>query len=107
SMIRFRFSVLLAAAALSLAPASMALEAVPLISATDSAKGWSFNNGQEFGGGAKGGLEVDPSASREGKPSLRLTGDFTKAGMYVQAGRPFPKTEIRGLSMWVKNPGSD
>ncbi len=27
--------------------------------------------------------------------------------MYVQAGKQFPKTELKALSMWVKNPGSD
>ncbi|WAC19922.1 hypothetical protein OVA24_00835 [Luteolibacter sp. SL250] len=80
---------------------------VPLIEDAQPSKGWSFNNGQEFGGGAKGGLEIDASAPRDGKPSLKLSADFTKAGMYVQAGKQFPKTAISGVSMWVKNPGSD
>ena len=84
-----------------------AQDPVALIPAAEPAKGWSFNNGQEFGGGAKGGLETDPSALREGKPSLKLSGDFEKAGLYVQAGKSFPKTAIAGVSMWVKNPGSD
>ncbi|RYD34743.1 MAG: hypothetical protein EOP87_08630, partial [Verrucomicrobiaceae bacterium] len=80
---------------------------VHLIEDAQPSKGWSFNNGQEFGGGAKGGLEIDASAPRDGKPSLKLAGDFSKAGLYVQAGKQFPKTAISGVSMWVKNPGSD
>jgi hypothetical protein len=80
---------------------------VHLLEDAQPSKGWSFNNGQEFGGGAKGGLEIDTAASRDGKPSLKLSGDFTKAGLYVQAGKQFPKTPISGVSMWVRNPGSD
>ena len=98
---------MLAALAFSLAQHSFAHDAVPLIPVPEPSKGWSFNNGQEFGGGAKGGLEIDSSAVREGKPSLKLSGDFSKAGLYVQAGKQFPKTPIAGVSMWVKNPGSD
>jgi len=89
------------------AATAMAQDPVPLLTQEDPKTGWTFNNGQEFGGGAQGGLEADPSAMREGKPSLRLSGDFSKAGLYVQAGKQFPKTEIAGISMWVKNPGSD
>jgi len=101
------FSILSVALALALAPQTRGQEAVRLIPTEEPSKGWSFNNGQEFGGGAKGGLELDPSATRDGKPTLKLSGDFTKAGMYVQAGKQFPKTPIAAVSMWVKNPGSD
>lgn len=86
---------------------SSGLDRVSLIDQAEPGKGWSFNNGQEFGGGAKGGLEVDLSAAREEGPSLKLEGDFSKAGMYVQAGRHVPGTELAGVSMWVRNPGSD
>lgn len=80
---------------------------LPLIPPGDLSSGWSFNNGQEFGGGAKGGLAPDTSVTREGKPSLRLNGDFSKAGMYVEAGKKFSGTDLAGVSMWVKNPGAD
>lgn len=98
---------ILAAAIASLTSIASGLEELPLIDPATPGKGWSFNNGQEFGGGAKGGLAEDGASKREGKPSLKLEGDFSKAGMYVQAGKQFPKTEIAAVSMWVRNPGSD
>ena len=56
-----------------------AQDSVPLISTTDPAAAWKFNNGQEFPG-ATGSLTVDADAKREGRASLKLAGDFTKGG---------------------------
>ena len=89
-----------AALILLLCPRLFAQDAVPLISATDPAAGWTFNNGQEFPG-ATGSLAVDPEAKRDGRASLKLAGDFTKGGNYVDAGRQIDGVDIRELSMWV------
>lgn len=88
-------------------------EAVRLMKAGDAAAGWTFDNGREFPG-ATGGLTADPDgppAGREGRAvggSLKLVGDFTKGGNYVQAGRKVePPVDVRELSMWVRNPDAD
>ncbi len=83
-----------------------AQEAVPLLDPKDPAAGWHFNNGQEFPG-ATGGLVADAGAKREGRASLRLAGDFTNGGNYVEAGRKIDGVDIRDISMWVRNPGAD
>jgi hypothetical protein len=100
-----RFLSLFAAVVLS-GPA-FAENTLQLVLPGEPTRGWAFNNGQEFGGGAKGGLDVDVSAAKDGKPTLKLSGDFSAAGMYVQAGKQFAETSVSGVSMWVKNPGSD
>ena len=74
-----------------------AQETVPLISATDPSAGWTFNNGQEFPG-ATGSLATDAEAKREGRASLKLVGDFTKGGTYVDAGRKIDGVDVRELS---------
>ncbi len=79
-----------------------AQENVPLIPATDPGAAWRFNNGQEFPG-ATGALTVDAEAKREGRASLKLAGDFTKGGNYVEAGRAIDGVDIRELSMWVRS----
>ena len=79
-----------------------AQESVPLISPGDPAVAWKFNNGQEFPG-ATGSLTVDAEAKREGRASLKLSGDFTKGGNYVEAGRAIDGVDIRELSMWVRS----
>lgn len=85
-------------------------ETVPLIESKDPASGWSFNNGAEFPG-ATGSLTADADAARDGHESLKLVGDFTKGGMYVQAGKRIAGhgagVDIRELSMWVRSPNSD
>ena len=48
-----------------------------------------------------------PRPKREGRASLKLVGDFTKGGDYVQAGRKIDNVDIRELSMWVRNPDAD
>ena len=68
--------------------------------------GWTFDNGREFPG-ASGRLSVDAAAKHNGKDSLRLDGDFTKGGNYVQAAGPLPGKDIREISFWLRAPGSD
>ncbi|MFT5042287.1 MAG: hypothetical protein ACI8XO_000706 [Verrucomicrobiales bacterium] len=82
---------------------SAAQESTALIEATSAAKQWSFNNGAEFPG-ATGSLSVDAGAVREGKPTLKLVGDFTGGGGYDQVGHNLDRVEIRELSMWIRSP---
>jgi hypothetical protein len=86
--------------------AGAAQDAVPLIAPGDPDKGWTFDYGAEFPG-ATGGLTVDAEAQREGSPSLKLTGDFTKGGKYVQAGRKIDGVDIRELSLWLRTPDAE
>jgi hypothetical protein len=88
---------------LQLSGALVAQDVVPLIT---NGNEWRFNNGQEFPG-ATGALTLDEETARDGKPSLKLEGDFTGGGGYVEAGRDIPDVDIRNLSLWVKNPNSD
>jgi hypothetical protein len=87
-------------------PAAQAQEAVELVDATEPGRGWSFNNGAEFPG-AKGSLTVDAEAPRAGRPSLKLVGDFSNGGIYVQAGRRIDDVDIRDLTLWLRAPGID
>lgn len=64
---------------------------------------WSFNNGAEFPG-ATGKLTI---TTEEGREVLKLAGDFTKGGNYVQAGRNIDGVDIRELALWVRNPDAD
>lgn len=77
-----------------------AQEPITLMSPKDA---WTFNNGAEFPGAA-GSLTIDPATQGKDGISLKLVGDFTKGGMYVQAGRKIDKIDIRELSFWVRNP---
>ncbi|MDB5331703.1 MAG: hypothetical protein JWP03_2854 [Phycisphaerales bacterium] len=88
------------------APVARAQEAMPLIGPNDPGKVWTFDNGREFPG-AIGELTPDPTALREGRTTLKLVGDFSKGGQYVQLGRSIDRLDIRELSMWVRNPGGD
>jgi hypothetical protein len=83
-----------------------AQEPVQLIDVKAASTGWSFNNGQEFPG-ATGSLTADSDASRNGHPSLKLVGDFSKGGGYVQAGRKIDNVDIRELSLWVRSPDAE
>src|SRR5438093_8776899 len=87
-------------------PMLWAQQPVSLMEPGKDAMGWKFGNGGEFPG-ATGSLAVDASAKRDGRDSLKLTGDFTKGGKYVQAGRDIPDVDIRQLSLWIRNPDSD
>ncbi len=63
--------------------------------------GWSFDNGQEFPG-ATGKLSTDPA---EGD-ALKLEGDFTKGGNYVQAMTQLEDTDITSISCLIKYPNA-
>ena len=94
----FSLSILLA-----LAACGAAAEVVPLCDPNAKALGWSFDNGREFPG-ATGGLAVE---SADGGKVLRLTGDFTKGGGYVQAGRALADVPIGSFSLRLKDPDND
>src|SRR5215207_5875380 len=83
-----------------LSGALRAQEPISLMSPKDA---WTFSNGAEFPG-ATGSLTIDPAAKGKDGISLKLVGDFTKGGMYVQAGRKIDKIDIRELSFRVRNP---
>ena len=59
-------------------------EPISLIDSTDPTAGWSFDNGREFPG-ATGELLAAPGAGPRGEDALKLVGDFTNGGGYVQA----------------------
>src|SRR4051794_1552462 len=88
---------------LFLCPLAGAQQTISLIEPT---KAWTFSNGAEFPG-ATGGLTLDPQTTRAGQASLKLLGDFTKGGNYVQAGRKIDSVDIRELSLWVKSPDAE
>lgn len=80
-----------------------AAEVVPLSDPDAKTLGWSFDNGQEFPG-ATGSLTVE---AVEGAKVLRLVGDFTKGGAYVQAGRRLPDVPVRSLLLRLKDSDCD
>lgn len=88
--------------------AVQAQEAISLLDAEDPKKDWTFNNGGEFPG-AKGALTVEPATAPGEKPILKLTGDFSGGGIYVQCGRQMPEGGIdpRAFSLKLRNLGSD
>ncbi|HLQ45885.1 MAG TPA: hypothetical protein VK137_14195, partial [Planctomycetaceae bacterium] len=103
------YDIVLVAATIAvvlLAPHARAQELVPLLNPKDASDGWAFNNGAEFPG-ATGTLTVDADAKHEGRGSLKLVGDFSKGGGYVQAGRKIDNVDIRELSLWVRNPDAE
>ena len=103
---KFCSSVLLAALAALLLPTTLpAVEETSLINDKNPVEGWSFNNGPEFGGGAKGGLFADDSVEPQRRPAFRLEGDFTGAGNYVDFGRDLPPVDLEAISFWIKTTG--
>ena len=68
--------------------------------------GWVFGNGQEFPG-ATGDLAVDADAKVQGQPALRLTGDFSAGGQYVQAKFDLPEGDLERLTLWLKAPNQE
>jgi hypothetical protein len=82
---------------------AIASEEIALIDQAAPTSGWRFDNGQEFPG-AKGGFSADDSVEPQYRPALRLDGDFTGGGNYVQIGRDLPVADIESLSVWIKAP---
>ena len=62
--------------------------------------GWSFDNGQEFAG-ATGELVEQPDGP-EGRTFLRLTGNFTEGGSYVQMLRGLETGPITVIKLKVR-----
>lgn len=82
-----------------------AQDAVQLLAGEGPTLGWRSDNGSEFPG-AVVALKMDDQELRGGKPTLRLDGDFTGGGNYVQASKNFD-ADVRTLSMWLKYGGSE
>lgn len=82
-------------------PLASAEEGVSLLEPGQPSMGWVFDNGQEYPG-AKGGLVAVESSSPEGGDVLRLTGDFSEGGAYVQMLRDVSAGEVGGLVFKVK-----
>ncbi len=81
--------------------AASAADPLHLATGKEPLKGWVFGNGFEFPG-AKGTLSV---ADGE-KPALRLSGDFSGGGQYVEARHVLPGERVDTLSLWLKFPGA-
>lgn len=82
-----------------------AQNAVPLLKDAESAELWKSYNGQEFPG-ATVKIGVDSEVRHNNLPSLRIDGDFTKGGNYVEASVPIDE-DIGTLSFWIKYPESE
>lgn len=85
----------------------LAAQDIPLIDPGEPLKGWNANNGAEFPG-ATVELIHDQAASRDGKPTLKLTADLTKGGGYCDMGRDVSglKLDVESVSFWLKAPGA-
>jgi hypothetical protein len=67
-----------------------------------SEEGWKLSLGGEFPG-AKGSLERTDLAAHEGTYSLKLTGDFTGGGRYVDISKNLDSPiDAQGVSLWIK-----
>lgn len=75
-----------------------------LVDVSAPTKGWTFHNGAEFPG-AKGGVSSVSDAEPQHRPALRLDGDFTDGGNYVDLGRDLPSIDLESLSFWLKTTG--
>lgn len=82
-----------------------AQEGIELAQPSKPNLGWTFDNGQEFPG-AKGSLSLDETTPHGNKPALKLEGDFTGGGGYVQMMSPVPDVDPESLSFWLKFPGA-
>jgi len=98
--VKYALIPMLAAAAVlyaGLAPPASADEALDLCDPAKKTLGWRFDNGREFPG-ATGSLSVEPGGV------LKLVGDFTGGGAYVQAGRSLPNLDVTALSLELHAP---
>ncbi len=71
-----------------------------LIDAKEPRGGWTFDNGKEFPG-ATGRLEL---VAGDGKPTLKLHGDFSGGGAYVQAAKRLPGVAVDAVNFEIKVP---
>lgn len=83
---RWGGAIVVLAAVLITSGARAAGDSLALLVAEQEKLGWNFDDGREFPG-AKGQLSLDND--EHGKPALRLQGDFTGGGAYVQMSRTF------------------
>ncbi len=81
-------------------PLVMAQPSQLLIDASKPLGGWTFDNGKEFPG-AVGKLEL---IKQDGQPTLRLHGDFSDGGMYVQAAKSLPQVPVEAVDFEIKVP---
>ncbi len=80
-------------------------EVVPLLRDAESAEAWRSYNGQEFPG-AVVTVGLDPEVKHNNLPSLRIHGDFTKGGNYVEASVPIG-ADVTTLSFWIRYPDAE
>jgi hypothetical protein len=78
-------------------PAGDVKVVVRLDEVEDGASAWRFDHGQEFKG-AKGGLTLLPDEPAKGLTGLKLAGDFTGGGAYVQTLRDLKSVEMKDLA---------
>lgn len=88
----------------SFAAPAVAQEKISLFTPEAENFGFTFNRGAEFPG-AVGELTVGEPGPFG--PSLKLHGDFTGGGAYVQAGKKLDKIDVRELVLVVRNPGAE
>ena len=99
---RMRIGICAVGLLCAVATSAPAQDAISLLEKGGETFGWTFDNGREFPG-AVGKLSVDKADGA----CLRLDGDFSKGGNYVQAGRKIDNVDIRELSMWIRSPDAD
>ncbi|MCA8988340.1 MAG: hypothetical protein KDA78_11895 [Planctomycetaceae bacterium] len=75
-------------------------DAIDLMSSDQPFAGWKFDNGQEFPG-ATGKLEL---ITEEGQPTLKLYGDFSKGGAYVQTLKTVDEVSTETVEFEIKVP---
>ncbi len=91
-------SILLCASASGYAAEPMTIiTAVKLDELDDGRTEWTFDNGQEFPG-AKGSLTIVKDEPQKGQSCLKLAGDFSGGGAYVQTIRGLKEVEMKDLA---------
>jgi len=75
---------------------------VSLLNENQPGLGWVFENGQEFAG-ATGQLTEVPGKSDSDPAGLRLAGDFSGGGSYVQMLRELPVRDVEKIVLKVRS----
>ncbi|MBN2710826.1 MAG: hypothetical protein JXR97_00125 [Planctomycetes bacterium] len=83
-----------------------ASESIDLIEEDKPNGSFRLGLGEEFKG-ATGSLIEDTEAPKSKRPALKLHGDFTGGGSYVQAGRSIPKEDIDEITFYAKSDTGD